>query len=115
MFIFKFVFNVSEPLTLLLILMLTIFVIILGKETKKAFIPAILLFSFLIVLIVHTAQLLGIFGLLEQDAVLTRCIVWDFVFILLSFISYLWIDDIDAKAHNKKSIDNSLDWFWNKV
>jgi len=41
--------------------------------------------------------------------------IFDLIFILLSFISYLWIDDIEAKVKKKKSIDNSLDWFWNKV
>ena len=39
----------------------------------------------------------------------------DFVFIFLSFISYLWIDEIQAKVENIKSIDNSLDWFWKRV
>ena len=46
---------------------------------------------------------------------LSRCIAIDFVFILISFFSYLWVDDIEAKAKNKKSIDNSLDWFWKNV
>ena len=35
--------------------------------------------------------------------------------ILLSFVSYLWIDDIEAKEKKKKSIDDSLSWFWTKV
>ena len=42
-------------------------------------------------------------------------ITWDFSFILLSYISYLWVDEVEAKYKNKKSIDNSLSWFWNKV
>ena len=46
---------------------------------------------------------------------LTRSILVDFVFIFLSFISYLWIDDIQAKVEKKKSIDDSLSWFWAKV
>ena len=37
------------------------------------------------------------------------------IMILLSYISYLWVDDIEAKEKNKKSIDNSLDWFWKKI
>ena len=39
----------------------------------------------------------------------------DFVFILITFFSYLWVDDIEAKVKGTKSIDNSLDWFWKKV
>ena len=38
-----------------------------------------------------------------------------FIFVFLSFISYLWIDDIEAKERKVKSIDNSLEWFWKKV
>ena len=46
---------------------------------------------------------------------LYRCIAIDFVFTLVSFISYLWVDDIESKAIGKKSVDNSLDWFWKNV
>ena len=46
---------------------------------------------------------------------LSRCIAIDFVFVLITFFAYLWVDDIEAKAEGKKSIDNSLDWFWRKV
>ena len=46
---------------------------------------------------------------------LSRCIAIDFVFVLITFFSYLWVDDIEARATGKRSIDNSLDWFWKKV
>ena len=64
----------------------------------------------------HVAQ----FTTLSEDLrymseTLSRCIAIDFVFILISFFSYLWVDDIEAKAKNKISIDNSLDWFWKNV
>ena len=54
---------------------------------------------------------------LEQTTIsdLTFTMVLDLIFVLLSFIGYLWVDDIEAKVKKKKSIDNSLDWFWNKV
>ena len=51
----------------------------------------------------------------EMHYAITRSILVDFVFIFLSFISYLWIDEIQAKVENIKSIDNSLDWFWKRV
>ncbi len=35
--------------------------------------------------------------------------------IFISFFGYLWVDDIACKFYKKKNIDNSLDWFWNKV
>ena len=37
------------------------------------------------------------------------------IFILVTFFSYLWVDDIEAKTFGKKSVDNTLDWFWKKI
>ena len=47
--------------------------------------------------------------------ILSRCIVIDFIFVFISFFSYLWVDDIETKKLGKKSLDDSLDWFWKKV
>lgn len=70
----------------------------------------------MILLIIHVAQ---VATLAEEYRyllpTLSRCIVIDFIFVLITFFSYLWVDDIEAKATGKKSIDNSLDWFWKKV
>ena len=98
-----FLLDMSNPLTLLLMLFATVLLIFLAQEIKK-------------ILVMHVAQ----FTTLSEDLrymseTLSRCIAIDFVFILISFFSYLWVDDIEAKAKNKKSIDNSLDWFWKNV
>ena len=111
-----FIFDISNPLTLILMLAATVLLIFLAQEVKKSFIGAILLFGYLIVLIMHVAQI----ATLPEEyrymlSTLSRCIAIDFVFVLISFFSYLWVDDIEAKAEGKKSIDNSLDWFWKKV
>ena len=111
-----FYFDISNPLTLLLMLLATVLLIFLAQEIKKSMIGAIVLFVYLILLIVHVAQL----ATLPEEyryllSTLTRCVVIDFVFVFISFFAYLWIDDIETKATGKKSIDNSLDWFWRKV
>lgn len=75
-----------------------------------------MLFAFVALLIVHT--IMYITGdSLTSDVLsdLTFTMVFDLIFVLLSFIAYLWVDDIEAKVKKKKSIDNSLDWFWGKV
>lgn len=106
----------SNTVTILLALLLFILVLFLGKETHKSAIPAVMLFVFLILLICHSMELIVIKDMTEATyQSLTRSIVVDFIFIFLSFISYLWIDDIQSKVEKKKSIDNSLDWFWSKV
>ena len=109
--------NFTNPLTVLLGVVLFVLVLILGKETHKSAIPALMLFAFLAILVGHAIRLFnGSFG--SDETVyhaITTSLVVDFVFIFLSFVSYLWIDDIQAKVEKKKSIDDSLNWFWAKV
>lgn len=111
-----FIFDISNPLTLLLMLAATVLLIFLSQEIKKSFIGAIMLFAYLIILIMHIVQI----ATLSEEyryllTTLSRCIVIDFIFVFISFFSYLWVDDMEAKVKGKKSIDNSLDWFWKKV
>lgn len=111
-----FMFDISNPLTLVLMLAVTVLLVFLAQEIKKSSIAALLLFGYLIALVFHVSQ---IATLPEEFRYLTttiaRCIAIDFVFILISFFSYLWVDDIETKVKGKKSISNSLDWFWKKV
>ena len=112
-----FIFNVADPITLILLLIATLLLIFLGKEIKKPHAPAFALIFFLILVIIHSVQL-GVLPEANYDAnrsTLLSCLVVDLVMIFISFFAYLWIDDIASKFYKKKSIDNSLDWFWNKV
>lgn len=111
-----FVFDISNPLTLLLMLAATVLLIFLAKEINRSAVSGIVLFAYLILLIVHVAQLTT----LSEEyrymiSTITRCLAIDFVFILISFFAYLWVDDVEAKIKGKKSYNNSLDWFWKKV
>lgn len=111
-----FIFNIANPITLVLMLAITLILIFLGKETKKGYIVAIALFVFLGLLIMHVTQILTLTPELEvYKSTLSSCLAVDFTMILLSFLSYLWVDDIESKQGKKKSIDNSLDWFWSKI
>lgn len=108
--------NFANPMILLIATLLFVLGLILAKETKKSMIMAIILFAFTGLLIVHTIMLF--FGTTITDEIKSTyifTIVFDLIFVLISFISYLWIDDIEAKLKKKKSIDNSLDWFWQKI
>lgn len=109
-------FNISDPLTLFLMLMATVLLIFLSQEIKKSGIAAATLFAYLLVLVIHVIQ---ISTLSEQYRIMlptiSRCIAIDFIFVLITFFSYLWVDDIEARFKGKKSIDNSLDWFWKKI
>lgn len=111
-----FIFDISNPITLILMLAATVLLIFLAQEVKKSYIVAFPLFAYLVLVIIHVAQLTTLseeYRYLITN--LSRCIAIDFIFILITFFSYLWVDDIETKATNKKSIDNSLDWFWKKI
>lgn len=108
--------NFADPLILLVGALLFVLVLILAKETKKSSIIAIMLFAFTILLILHTITFLTDVSLPKEDVSnLIYTMVFDLIFVLIAFISYLWIDDIEAKEKKKKSMDNSLNWFWEKI
>lgn len=111
-----FVLDISNPLTLLLIILATGVLIFSSQEFKKSYINGIMLFVYLVVLVMHVIQAFAIPGQgQELQEILTKCIVIDFILVALTFFAYLWVDDIEAKELGKKSYDNSLDWFWKKV
>lgn len=109
-----YIVNLSEPYNIIGALMVTLLFIIFGKEFKKSWLPAIALFIFLALLVIHTFQSTILIDVYYKSMVTVSMCV-DACMIFLSYISYLWVDDIETKAKNKKSIDNSLDWFWKKV
>ena len=109
-----YIVNLSEPYAIIGALMVTLLFIILGKEFKKSLLPAIPLFIFLVLLLIHTFQSTILTDLMYKSMVTVSMGV-DACMIFLSYISYLWVDDIETREKHKKSIDNSLDWFWKKV
>ena len=52
-----FIFDITVPLTLLLLLAAIILLIFLAQEIKKSYVAAIPLFASLALLIMHTAQM----------------------------------------------------------
>lgn len=112
-----FIFDLTEPLTLLLLLAATVLLIFLGKEIKKPHAPALALIFFLVLVLIHSVQFATIpeINYEEYRSTLLGCITVDLVMIFITFFGYLWVDDIASKFYKKKSIDNSLDWFWKQV
>lgn len=111
-----FIFDLTNPLTLLLVVMATALLIFLGQEIKRSSVAIIPLVCFLALLIIHVVQASTLSEELAYLAsTIYKCIAIDFLFILITFFSYLWVDDLEAKKNNIKSIDNSLDWFWKEI
>ena len=111
------VINFSNPFSIFVGVVLFVLVLYLAKENKKAWITGTMLFTFIGLLVCHTIEF-ALLGSQSQEAykdMIVNCIALDFIMIFISFFSYLWVDDISCRFYKKKSIDNSLDWFWNKV
>ena len=110
------IIDLTQPLIIFFCLAAIICAIYLGHEIKRAFVPACALVTCIIFLIIHTLQL---FVFREYyigfEHILSISMIYDFGFVLLTYLAYLWTDSIEAKHRNKKSIDNSLDWFWSKI
>ena len=110
------VINLTNPLVTILWLAFIVLSIFLGYEIKRAIAPAISLILSIALLVVHALQLFVFGGSYVQfQAALSTSMLYDFGFIIVTYLGYLWIDDVEAKFRNKKSISNSLDWFWSKV
>ena len=86
-----YILDLTNPLVLLGALMLYSFLMILGKEFKKSALPAISLLIFLATLVIYGVQMF-----------VSKNVDTNFEQLLKTGL-------------NKKSIDDSLDWFWNKV
>lgn len=112
-----FIFDLTNVLTLILVLIATVLFIFLSQETKKSMISVIPLFAFLIDLVIHTIQMLTLkseFSYLYSKLCMNMTI--DFVFLLVTFLAYLWADDVEAKELNKKTINSKgIDWLFKNV
>ena len=108
--------NLSDPFSILVATVLFVLILFIARQMKNKSVLGIMLAVFLTIIVGHTAELFSITNLSEEiKVIIMRSITMDFVFIFISFISFLWIDDIETKEKNLKSINNSLDWFWKKV
>ena len=112
-----FIFDLTNLLTLFLVLIATVLFIYLSQEVKRSMVAVIPLFAFLIDLIVHTIQILT---LKDEFSYLYSKLCWnmalDFTFLLITFLAYLWADEVEAKEFNKKTIDSrGINWLWKKV
>lgn len=112
-----FIFDLTNLLTLFLVLIATVLFIFLSQEIKRSMVAAIPLFAFLVDLIIHTIQVLT----LKQEysylyTTLCRNMAIDFTFLLLTLLAYLWADEVEAKAFNKKTINSKgINWLFKQV
>ena len=112
-----FIFDLTNLLTLFLVLIVAILCIYLSQEIKKSFVVAIPLFIFVFDLIIHTIQMLTLtpeFSYLYSKLCINMAL--DFAFLLVTFLAYLWADEVEAKENNKKTLNaKGIDWLFKNV
>ena len=112
-----FVFDLTNLLTLFLVTIVTVLFIYLSQELKKSMVAVIPLFAFVVDLVIHTIQTLT----LNQEysylfGTLTANMAIDFAFLLVTFLAYLWADNVEAKEFNKKTINSKgIDWLFKEI
>lgn len=105
-----------NPILIIFVTLAIAGTIMFAKKVEKPLIAAVLIIANLALLIYHTCVLNSIPSeLVDAISDIYLCIAMDFLWLLISFLAYLWIDDITARKFNKKSYDNSLSWFWEKL
>ena len=108
--------NTANHFIIIIITLATVGVIALARKTERPVFPALLIIVDLALLLYHSYLLNRLPSVLEYRISQTYlCLAMDFLWLLISFLGYLWIDDIRGIKLNKKNYDNSMAWFWSKL
>lgn len=102
--------------SIILITFVTVGVIAISKKTEKPAFSGTMIVIFLGILLYHTYIINHLPAIFEDQISQTYlCLAMDFLWLLISFLGYLWIDDIRGIKLRKKNYDNSMAWFWSKL
>lgn len=107
--------NTANPIMILIIVAIMALVIFISRKAEMAWPLIVVMVAITGYLIYHSISLDKLEKGSELISQMYHCIACDLIYMLIAFISYLWIDDIIAKKKNLKSYDDSLSWFWNKM
>lgn len=97
--------NIVNPWNLLIALFLTIGFIYIGKGAKKSYVPLVPVVVYLLLLIMHVIQYIINMPIQYENptTVYAQCILIDCILLYASYISYLWINEIEGKSKTKKA------------
>ncbi len=108
--------NTANPIMIIVYTLIVAGIIFLSRKSESVIFIIFLIVAIIGLLIYHSIVL----DILDstQEVLISQtyhCIAVDLVLLLLTFISYLWVDDLVARKKKLKSYDDSLSWFWNKI
>ena len=94
------IINFSNPLYIVVALVLILLCGFLAQQYKKNTIPCIVLLVFLAILVGHTIELSALNDTTELISYAVSIAV-DEIFIFISFLMFLWLDKIQIEADKK--------------
>ncbi len=105
--------DLTNPVILIPTLAILLICVAISKKIKNPYIMLGILALNIGLLLSH------FFGMnsenLQNEKSLYYSIAIDFAMLLISFLSYLWIDNIKAKEGGSKVIEDGISWFWDKI
>lgn len=111
-----FLFDISAPWMMIVLLVFVGLLIVLSKINKTSMPIFIGLCVFLLFIIVHSVIFFGVQvpGLEEAASKVRICLIFDLAMIVLCYVAYIWMDELEARSKKTKSIIDA-DWLWKKV
>ncbi len=106
-------FDLTNPMVLLPTLAILLICVAVSKKLKNPYVMLGILIINIVMLLIHFASIGKVDIDIEQSLYFSLAI--DFSMLLISFISYLWVDNIKSKEDGVKSIDDGISWFWDKI
>ncbi|MBR3133148.1 MAG: hypothetical protein IKG42_03645 [Clostridia bacterium] len=103
--------DLTNPVLLLPLLVIVLGVIAVGKKIKNPYIVLVLVGLNIGLLLYHFLKMGS--DVDEQKVFFSMAL--DFGLLLITFISYLWVDNIKAKESGAKVINDGISWFWDKI
>ena len=107
--------NTANPLMIIALVAIMSVIILISRRAEMAWPLIILMAGITGYLIYHSVLLDSLPKGSDSISGVYHCIACDLIYMLIAFISYLWVDDIVARKKKLKSYDDSLSWFWNKL
>lgn len=107
--------NTANPLMIIVVVAIMSVIILISKRVEVAWPLIMMMVGITGYLIYHSVLLDRLPKGSDSISGVYHCIACDLIYMLITFMSYLWIDDIVAKKKKLKSYDDSLSWFWNKL
>lgn len=107
--------NFSNTFTVVLALVLFILVLYLGKTTERSWLLAGAVMVFLTMFVGHICEITFMKNISDSSREALRIsVIFDFIFVIISFAGYAWINYVHAKGENNKVLEENSNFFSKK-